>query len=42
MIFKNALCGIKILNGNNINITGIIVTDMKEHGIVISGKSLYI
>ena len=42
MIFKNALCGIKILNGNNINITGIIVTDMKEHGIVISGKNHYI
>ena len=42
MVFKNALCGIEILNGYSINITGIIVTDMKEHGIVISGKNLYI
>ena len=42
IVFKNALCGIKALNSNNINITGIIITDMREHGILISGDNHYI
>ena len=42
IVFKNALCGINALNSNNINITGIILTDMREHGILISGDNHYI
>jgi len=42
MVFKNALCGIKAMNSNNINITGVIITDTKEQGIMISGKNHYI
>jgi len=30
------------LNSNNINITGIIITDMREHDILISGDNHYI
>jgi hypothetical protein len=41
-VFRNALCGINALNSNNINITGIIITDMREHGILISGDNHYI
>ena len=41
-MFRNALCGINALNSNNINITGIIITDMREHGILISGDNHYI
>ena len=42
MVFQNALCGIKAMNSNNINITGVIITDTKEQGIMISGKNHYI
>ena len=34
---KNAYCGVKLMNSNHVNVSGLKIHDVQYHGIVISG-----
>ena len=36
---KNAFCGVKAMNVNNVKISGLTVHNTQQHGIVISGEN---
>lgn len=42
MELKNAFCGVKVMNANYVNITGLKIHDTQEHGIVVSGHNNHI
>ena len=39
MEFEDSRCGVEILNGKYINITGLDIHDMKDFGLIISGHN---
>ena len=42
MVLQNALCGLKMLNSRNVNITGLSISNVKREAILMSGHNIHI